>query len=151
MTAVQVDIATVDPDAIRGIVAYVGGVWLALIVLGLPAQFLLGLAAKTANRARRIASCIGAVIVVLAAAAIVDVVVYPYDGNASHTLVLFVTILIFSVPAELLFFLAGFRLRRIWLRTAAFAGGALLTIVGVMAFGLRALTYGFQHSLGGWP
>jgi hypothetical protein len=45
--------------------------------------------------------------------------------------------------------IAVFRLKRLLPRLTALAGGALL-LLGAASFGVRALAYGFQHSLGGW-
>ena len=145
------EITDIDPDAVLEITGYAFKIWLVLIVLGLPAQYLLGLAVRTAQRRRRLIAIIGAAAVIVVAAIVTDVAFYSYDGNFWHTFVLWVTLAVFSIPAHVLFFFGVFRLERILPRVAALAGGAALMALGVIAFGLRSLAYGFAHSLGGWP
>ncbi len=142
--------ANVDPDAILELLGFVVKISIVLVVLSLPAQGLLVLARRFEQR-RRVIAVSGAVIVVLVAALATDVVFYSYDGSVSHTLVLLVMLVVFSLPAQLLLFFAVFGSARILPRLAALAGSAMLIIVGAAVFGVRAIAYGLQHSLGGWP
>ena len=123
---------------------------LVLLVLGLPAQVLLGVTLRRASTRLPLAVA-GAVAIVLVAALATDIIFYRYDGSVAHTLALFVTLTIFSVSAHALFFLGAFRFKRPLPRFATFAAGTLLILIGVLAFFFRTLAYGLQHSLGGWP
>lgn len=140
-----------DLDALEALAGIAVKVWLLLVVLGLPAQALLQLATLSAQRSRRIVAVVGAVAIIIVSALITDVVFYPYDGNLAHTLVLWVTLSAFSVPAHLLLFLALFRSKSLLPKVAEFAGGVGMMMLGVAAFWLRTFAYGLQHSLGGWP
>ncbi len=144
-------IVDIDPDAILEIAGYAFKIWLVLIVLGLPAQLLLGVAARTGQKRLRLVAIIGAAVVMAIAALVTDIAFSSYDGSFSHTFVLWATLMVFSIPAHVLFFFALFRLKRMLPRVAALSGGVALTMLGVVAFGLRSMAYGFQHSLGGWP
>ncbi|HEY1655949.1 MAG TPA: hypothetical protein VGF86_12635 [Candidatus Tumulicola sp.] len=143
--------ADIDPDAVLEIAGYVFKMWVVLVLLGLPSQALLWLAFRSGQRSRRVAGVLAAAAAALAAALVADVVYYRYDGTLSHTVVLWVTLAVFSLPANLLIFLAIFRIKRILPRLSALFGGAALTMLGVAAFGVRTFGYGLQHSLGGWP
>jgi hypothetical protein len=144
-------IASLDPDTVLDIAGFAVKVCVVLVALGLPAQALLVVASRSEQRRRRVIATVGAAAVVLVAAVVTDVAYYSYDGILHHTLVLWVTLAAFSLPAHLLLFLGIFRLKRILPRLAALTGGTALMLLGVLAFGARTLAYGFQHSLGGWP
>jgi drug/metabolite transporter (DMT)-like permease len=144
-------LADIDTATVFELTGYVLKMWLVLVALGLPAQALLVLALRSEQRHRRVIAAIGAAVVVVVAALITVIANFSYDGALSHTLVLWVTLIVFTIPAHLLLFFAIFRLKRILSRLAALTGAAALMMVGIIAFGARALAYGFQHSLGGWP
>jgi hypothetical protein len=143
--------ADVDTGTVLEITGYFFKMLLVLVALGLPAQALLVLAFRSEQGRRRVIAALGAAAVVMVAAFVTVVANFSYDGVPSHMLVLWGTLAAFTLPAHLLLFLAIFRLKRILPRLAALAGGAALMMLGIVAFGARALAYGFQHSLGGWP
>lgn len=140
-----------DPDVLRDIAGFVVKMWLAWIVLSVPAQWLLGVAARRNDDSRRALAIGGAIAATVIASLIIDLAYYPYDGTLSHTLALLVTLLLFAVPAHAAFFFALFRVRRIAPRVALLVAGGGLMVLGVLAFDLRSFGYGLQHSLGGWP
>ena len=140
-----------DPDVLRDIGVFVVKMWSAWIVLNVPAQWLLGIAARRHDDSRRALAAGGAIAAIVSAALIIDLACYPYDGTLSHTLVLLVTLLVFALPAHVAFFFALFRVRRLAPRVALLVAGGGLMVLGVLAFDLRSFGYGLQHSLGGWP
>jgi hypothetical protein len=144
-------LADIDPDTVLEITGYVLKMWGVLVALGLPAQVLLLLAFRSEQRRRRVIFAIGAAVVVVVAALVTVVANFSNDGILAHTLILWGTLVAFTMPAHLLLFLAIFRLKHILPRLAVFAGGAALMTLGVVAFDLRTFGYGLQHSLGGWP